>query len=401
MASIGEPASACRPIACAILLAGIAGLAACTREPSPTVEPSTAGIARKQYVNEDRLHILARPGLMERGASDPRYDWLSAFEKATGCKVSARAANSSEEMVTLMNQGGIDLVIAPGDASLRLVAGGKVGPLDLARIPSYPAIEPLLRDGAWHTVDGLHYGVPFQWEPMVLMYNTEVFTTPPTSWSVLFEEQELPDGKSNTGRVQAIDSPMQLADAAIYLMASRPELAITDPYQLTERQYAAALDVVRRQQPLVHRYWRDAVVQAADFKEQGVVASSAWPGQVNRLRTDGQPVGSVIPAEGAVGRADTTMLHANARHPNCAYAWLEWSLDPGVQGDVAAWRSSVPVDPAACKGNALLGDEGCSNNGSDSLGRIHFWKTPQASCGGAKCVPYSRWTMDYLSLEGD
>ncbi len=400
MASIGEPAIARLPRAYGILLAGTVLIAACSRESAPVTRAPAVAVARTEYVNEGRLDIIAAPGYLQRGASDPRVDWVSAFEKATACKVNLHTANGSEEMVTLMTQGGVDLVVVPGDASLRLVAGGKVGPLDLSRIPSYESIDPKFRDAAWHTVDGHHYGVPFQWEPMVLMYDSAVFTTPPTSWSVLFEEQNFPDGKPSAGRVQAFASPIHIADAAIYLMASRPELGIADPYQLTEKQYAAALDVLRRQKPLVQRYWQDAAVQASDFAELGVVASAAWPAQVNRLRADGRPIASVIPAEGASGRSDTTMLHSSARHPNCAYAWMEWSLNPRVQGDVAAWSGSIPVVPAACKGNPLLGDDGCATNGRDSLGRIHFWKTPQARCGRGQCVPYSRWTMDYLTITG-
>ena len=92
------------------------------------------------------------------------------------------------------------------------------------------------------------------------------------------------------------------------------------------------------------------------------------------------PIASVIPQEGATGWADTTMLHAEAAHPNCAYMWMEHSLSPKVQGDLAAWFGSVPAVPAACKGNALLGDEGCKTNGYENFDKIHFWRTPVAKC---------------------
>ena len=198
-------------------------------------------------------------------------------------------------------------------------------------------------------MDGKHYGTPYQWGPNVLMYNTNVFKTAPDSWSVVFEEQKLPDGKSNKGRVQAYDGPIYIADAALYLKTKQPELGIKDPYQLNETQYKAALDLLRKQQPLIHRYWHDTTVQMSDFKNEGVVASSAWRYQVNGLMAEKQPVASVIPKEGATGWADTTMLHAEAKHPNCAYKWMDWSLQPKVQGDLAAWFGSLPAVPAACK----------------------------------------------------
>ncbi|MDB5586023.1 MAG: spermidine/putrescine transporterubstrate-binding protein, partial [Devosia sp.] len=105
--------------------------------------------------------------------------------------------------------------------------------------------------------------------------------------------------------------------------------------------------------------------------------------------------------EGATGWADTTMLAADAAHPNCAYAWMEHSLDPKVQGDVAAWFGSVPTVPAACTASELLGETGCATNGFDNFDKIKFWKTPTAQCeGGEQCVPYSRWVSDYIAVMG-
>jgi putative spermidine/putrescine transport system substrate-binding protein len=233
------------------------------------------------------------------------------------------------------------------------------------------------------------------------MYNTKVFPEAPKSWNVVFEEVTLPDGKSNKGRVQAFDGPIYIADAALYLKYHRKELGITDPYALEEKQFEAALDLLRKQRKIVHRYWHDAFVQIEDFTKEGVVASSSWPFQVNLLRANKQPIASSIPVEGATGWADTTMMHVNAPHPNCAYLWMEHSISLSTQGDLAAWFGSVPAVLDACKGNALLGPNGCKVNGIDDFEKIHFWKTPVASCGqGRTCVPYYRWVTSYIAVIG-
>ncbi len=130
------------------------------------------------------------PGYIERGETDKNYDWVTSFEKETGCKVNVKTAATSDEMVTLMNQGGFDLVTASGDASLRLVAGKKVQPVNIDLIPSWKTVDERLQNAPWHTVDGVHYGVPFQWGPNVLAYNTEVFKEAPKSWAVVFQEQK-------------------------------------------------------------------------------------------------------------------------------------------------------------------------------------------------------------------
>ncbi|MCS0500937.1 ABC transporter substrate-binding protein [Ancylobacter sp. GSK1Z-4-2] len=352
---------------------------------------------------EGQVDIVAWPGYIERGETDKAYDWVSSFEKDTGCKVNVKTAGTSDEMVALMNEGGFDLVTASGDASLRLIAGKRVAPINTKLIPSWSSVDERLQNAPWHTVDGVHYGVPYQWGSNVLMYNTEAFKgATPKSWSVVFEEQTLPDGKSNKGRVQAFDGPIYIADAALYLMAHKPELGIKDPYELNEEQYKAALDLLRGQRKIVQRYWHDAMIQVDDFTNEGVVASSSWPFQVNLLISQKQPVASTIPEEGATGWADTTMMHVDAPHPNCAYKWMQHSLDPKVQGDLASWFGSVPSVPAACKDNELLGAEGCKTNGMDDFEKIHFWRTPVAKCPTqeAGCVPYYRWVSDYIAVLG-
>ncbi|HDX8427168.1 ABC transporter substrate-binding protein [Aeromonas veronii] len=350
---------------------------------------------------EGQLNIVAWAGYVERGETDKNYDWVTGFEKETGCKVSVKTAATSDEMVALMNEGGFDLVTASGDASLRLIAGGKVQALNLALIPSYSKIDPRLQNAPWHTVDGKHYGVPYQWGGNILMYNTKVFPKAPDSWNVVFEEQTLADGKSNKGRVQAFDGPIHIADAALYLMTHQPALGIKDPYELNEDQYKASLDLLRKQRQLVGRYWHDAFVQIDDFKNEGVVASGSWPFQANALIADKQPIATTVPKEGVTGWADTSMVHSDAKNLTCAYKWLEHSLSNKLQGDLAAWFGSVPVVPAACDGNALLGPTGCKTNGIDNFDRVRFWRTPVSQCKSqGTCVPYYRWVSDYIAILG-
>lgn len=352
---------------------------------------------------EGQLDIVAWPGYVERGETDKGFDWVTKFEEATGCKVNIKTANTSDEMVALMNEGGFDVVTASGDASLRLVAGKRVQAVNTDLIPSWKNVDDRLKDAPWFTVDGVHYGVPYQWGPNVLMYNTKVFAEAPKSWSVVFEEQTLPDGQSNKGRVQAYDGPIHIADAAQYLMAHKPELGITNPYELNEDQYKAALDLLRQQRQLVSRYWHDAMIQIDDFKNEGVVVSGTWPFQVNLLKAEGQPVASTIPEEGATGWADTTMLHAEAPHPNCAYKWMEHTLSSNLQSDLSVWFGSNPVTPASCTdGSGQQTAEGCTANGMDDFDKIRFWTTPVANCsqGEGACVPYYRWVSDYIGVIG-
>ena len=198
----------------------------------------------------------------------------------------------------------------------------------------------------------------------------------------MFEPQKFQDGKASKGRIQAYDGAIYVADAALYLMAKRPELGIKNPYELNEEQYAAALELLRKQHPLVHRYWHDANVQVQDFTNEGVVASSSWPFQVNTLVANKQPIASTVPAEGATGWADTTMLATDAKHPNCAYRWMEWSLNAKVQGDLAAWFGSVPAVPARLQRQRTPGRR--------TAARPMASRTSTASGSGARRRPPAR-----------
>ncbi len=351
---------------------------------------------------EGQVDIVAWPGYIERGETDAAFDWVTKFEEATGCKVNVKTANTSDEMVALMNEGGFDLVTASGDASLRLIAGKRVQPVNTALIPSWSTVDERLQNAPWHTVDGVHYGTPYMWGPNVLMYNTKVFPEAPASWSVVFEPMDLPDGKPNAGRVQAYDGPIHVADAALYLMHNKPELGIKNPYELNEDQYKAALDLLRQQRKLVGRYWHDAFIQMDDFKNEGVVASGSWPFQVNILKSESQPVASTIPVEGATGWADTTMLHADATHPNCSYLWMEHTLSSNLQSDLSVWFGAVPSVPAACTdGRGMQNAEGCAANGLGDFEKIRFWTTPVSKCASqGECVPYYRWVSDYIGVIG-
>ena len=139
-----------------------------------------------------------------------------------------------------------------------------------------------------------------------------------------------------------------------------------------------------------------------DFKNEGMVASGPWPFQVNLLASEKQPVASVIPVEGATGWADTTMMHADSEHPNCAYMWMEHSLASNLQSDLSVWFGANPAVPAACTdGRGMQTAEGCTLNGLDDFEKIKFWTTPVSRCKSQdECVPYYRWVSDYIGVIG-
>src|ERR1019366_8166720 len=300
-----------------------------------TMTPPTQNMKPQTSVGkgEGQLNLIAWEGYAQP-------TWVKPFTQATGCVVNVKYAGSSSEMVSLMANGGghqYDLVSASGDADLRLIYGGNVKPINIKLIPSWNQFRPFLKAPSFNTINGRHYGISYKFGPNVLLYSKKTFPTAPASWSVLYNSKY-------KGKVTVPDNPIQIADAALYLSKSKPSLGITDPYELNSAQFNAAVGLLKQQKPLIKKYWALASDEIDLFKSGDAVIGASWPYQTNTLIADKAPVKDLIPQEGATGWADTWMLSAHAKHPNCAYMWMKWVSTPKVQAQQAIYFGETPVN---------------------------------------------------------
>ncbi len=306
---------------------------------------------------EGELHLIAWNGYTEFGDYDPAYDWVTPFEKASGCETSdfIKYADTSDEMVALMRQGGgsvYDGVSASGNASNKLIAGQDVGAVDPKLFTDFAdVIGPLNPDGGTSTshyiVDGNVYGTPYMYGPNFLMYNTEEVSPAPTSWDVTFEPTL--DGQPNpySGSITAYDDPIYIADAALYLKTHNPDLGITDPYELTQDQFDAAIELLKAQQPMVTKYWSLYTDEIDGFNDGSMLVGTAWPINLTYTKDDA-PAAAYIPTEGVTGWADTWMISANAPHPNCMLKWMQWTMKPDIQAQVGIFYGAAGSNTKSC-----------------------------------------------------
>ena len=372
----------------------------------PAVDLSKVGGA-----GEGALNLIIWAGYAESGQNVPEYDWVSAFQTETGCKVTTKPGNTSDEMVTLMRQGGgsaYDGVSASGDATGRLIANGDVAPVDVTKMPGFGDVAAFLQDAPHYVVNGVHYGTPHGWGGNTLMYRTDKVTPAPTSWDVVFDPAK---AAAYSGKITAYDSPIYIADAALYLKTHNAALGITDPYELTQDQLTAAVDLLKAQRPLVGKYWAAFSDEIDNFKNATTVVGTTWPYQYNTLKGENIPVAQVVPSEGMTGWADTWMMSAKAAHPNCMLKWMAWMLTPEVQAQVAEYFGEAPANPKACKYlDAVYASYGLKDfckaysvNDPAFYNSIAFWKTPLPDCGdsrGQTCVDYSVWTTKWTEVKG-
>jgi putative spermidine/putrescine transport system substrate-binding protein len=361
----------------------------------PKMEPATAvGDA------EGQLNLVAWAGYAENGSNDPKVNWVSPFEEQTGCKVNVKIGNTSDEMVQLMRSGQYDGVSASGDATLRLIAAGDVAPVNTALVPNYATISPFLKDRTWNSVDGQMYGIPHGWGANLLMYNTDVVKGAPDSWGAVF-----PGAPEFKGKVTAYDSPIYIADAALYLSKTKPELGIKNPYALTQEQLSAAADLLKEQHANIGEYWSDYTKAVQAFESGTSVIGTTWQVIANMISADNKvKIATVLPKEGATGWSDTWMLSSKAAHPNCMYKWMDYITSPQVNAQVAEYFGEAPAQTKACE---FTTDKNfCTTfhaTDADYAEKISYWTTPQKQCvdgSGDNCTAYSEWVDKWQQIKG-
>lgn len=349
---------------------------------------------------EGQLNLVAWPGYAEDGSNDPKVDWVHPFEQKTGCKVNIKIGNTSDEMVQLMRTGQYDGVSASGDATLRLIYAGDVAPVNTKLVPNYDTISAFLKDKPWNSVGGQMYGIPHGWGANLLMYNTDVVKNAPDTWGAVF-----PGAPEYKGKVTAYDSPIYIADAALYLSKTKPELGIKDPYSLTEDQLNAATDLLKGQHANIGEYWSDYTKAVQAFESGTSVIGTSWQVIANMLQSDNKvKIATVLPKEGSTGWSDTWMVSSKAKNPTCMYKWMDWITSPEVNAQVAEYFGEAPAQTKACE---FTSDKNfCATfHATDAAyaEKISYWTTPQKQCvdgSGNNCTAYSEWVDKWQQIKG-
>jgi putative spermidine/putrescine transport system substrate-binding protein len=361
--------------------------------------PSVAKLA-SLGAGEGQVNLVAWAGYVENGSTDKTVDWVTPFEQQTGCKVNVKVAGTSDEMVTLMKTGDYDTVSASGDASLRLIYGGDVAPVNTDLVSNYKDVFDGLKLKAWNSVDGVAYGIPHGRGANLLMWRTDKVNPAPTSWGTVFDANS-----PYKGKITAYDSPIYIADAALYLMKTKPDLGIKNPYALDDNQFKAAVDLLKAQNKNIGEYWSDYTKEVQAFKAGNSVLGTTWQVIANLAEADKAPVKAILPSEGATGWSDTWMVAAKAKHPNCAYQWMNHIISPKVNAQVAEWFGEAPANKLACDQTADKNFCTTYHAADESyFSQVWYWNTPVTQCldgrTGVTCKDYAAWTQAWTEIKG-
>jgi putative spermidine/putrescine transport system substrate-binding protein len=379
------------------LVALAVALAACggSDKPPPGALPHLAA-------PEGRLHLVALPGYVEDGSTDPSLDWVTPFERSTGCQVSSTVASAPDEVVRLMRTGRYDGVSALGDVSGRLVAEHLVSPVNTHLIPSYSQLFPALKGLPGNRVDGVTYGVPNGRFANLLVWRPSEVVTPrdkPISSNMLFDPSLV---ARYPGGVAAYGNPMFIADAALYLSHHDRDLGIDNVYELDQDQFDAAIALLREQRPNVGVDWRTSGQNVKAFASNRSVVGTAWQVTINGILAKHVKIRAGAPEEGLTGIAESWMISSRARHPNCMYMWINYITGASANAAVAENTAQAPANEHACD---LTRDPSWCDTyhaADESLfNRVRLWTSPLRDCGdgrGDVCKTYDDWARAFAEV---
>ena len=334
----------------------------------------------------------------------PGYSVLTdEFTAATGCKVNTKDGASSDDMIKLLQSGAYDGGSFSGNATVRLMTTGDVAPINTEYITNWDDIQEGIKDKDYNSQDGQAYGVPHGRGPNYLMFRTDQVPEDTSSWNVIWDDDQLEQYK---GKISIYDDSIFIADAAVYLKATQPDLGIDNPYQLNQEQFDAAVALLKKQAPYVGEYWPgDVVKQIQSYTNADSLVGTTWPYQYVELQKANVPVAIVKPEEGTTGWSDTWMIYSNAEHPNCMYLWMDHMASPEAQATVAEAFGEAPVNLQAC--DLTENPDHCDTYHADDEAwwdDVYYWTTPQEDCAddddATTCKTQADWQAAWTEIRG-
>lgn len=381
---------------------------------APTAGPATAGPVTAAPVTaaptatvlgpgEGQLDLVIWAGYAEDGSAYPEFNWVGPFEDATSCTVNTTVQADSAAGVQLLRSGEYDGGAFSGNATDRLMAAGDVAPVNTALLSNYGKVFEGLKNKAHNSLDGVPYGVPHGRGPNLLIWNTDEVEDQ-TTWNGIWE-----DASKYAGKLSIFDSPDFLADAALHLMATKPELGIKNPYQLNQAQFDAAVALVVALDAQGAQYWNGVTFgeQITAFAAGDVTIGTTWQYQVNGLLAENEPVKAIKPAEGTTGWSDTWMISSKAKHPNCMYLWMDHMMSAEANATATVYFGEAPTSPEACAFAETIAPGHCALTHADDepyWKDVWYWATAREDCAdtdaATTCVAQDKWVEAWTTLRG-
>lgn len=313
------------------------------------------------------LALLLVAGGCGASGTDKRlfvYNWsdfigtgtIARFEKQTGIKVvyDTYDAEETAEARLLAGESGYDLVSVSSNFSSRQIRAGVYLPLDKSKLPNWKNLDPRFLANLADSDPGNRYGVPYMQAINGFAYNVDMIRArmpdaPVGSLDMLFKPEII--ARFADCGVTFLDSPQDVLQLALRYLH-------LDPNSTRREDYEAAERLLLKVRPYVRNF--DSVEYMNALANREVCIAMSWSADYEtvmaRARAAGAPVhlAFTVPVEGANLTLSSFLIPVGAPHPEAAYAFLNYLLDPKI---IAAITNEIYYGNANLAANAYVRPE--------------------------------------------
>lgn len=257
------------------------------------------------------------------GYADP--DWVKAFEDKYNVDVSVVFIGTDDEIwAKIKGSEGKDFdLFAVNTAQLqRYIDLGLVTPYDLDQMPNQKNVLPRFRDltqveGV--TRDGKVYAVPYAFDSIGVIYDTDKVKEAPTSWNVLWDP-------AYAGKVLGYDNGEHNFTIAALSMG------VADPFHLSDEQLKAAEDklIGLKRNVLSFYTTADEALQLYQHNDIAIIFANYGQQQVKTMQDAGAHIAYFNPSEGAPAWLDTWAMTSGVQDKELAEAWVDFVLQKEI-----------------------------------------------------------------------
>lgn len=312
-----------------ILAFSALALSACSKkEEAPAVAtpaaPASAVVAAP--AEEKVLNIYNWPDYIAK-------DTIANFEKETGIKVNYQTFENNEALHAKLVAGntGYDIVVPGAVFAKPQIDGGLLGKLDKAQLKNYGNLDPAIMEKLGTIDPGNAYLVPWAWSFTTVGINKAKvkkalgsMPMPENAWDLVFNPTYT--AKLRSCGIAYLDSPTEVLPPALHYIGK-------NAYSNDAADHKAAGEMLAKVRPHVRMFSSTMIDDLAGGK---ACVALAWAGDINIARgraaenKSGVEIEALLPSTGGLIFFDTLAVPKDAKHPNNAMAFIDYSMRPEV-----------------------------------------------------------------------
>ncbi len=310
-------------------------LVACGDKPAPPVAvvdaaPASSAPAEPQNTEEKILNIYHWPDYIAK-------DMVANFEKETGIKVNYQTFENNEALHAKLVAGntGYDLVVPGAVFAKPQIDGGLLLKLDKGKIPNYANLDATLM-GKLNAIDpGNEYLVPWGWSFTTVGINKAQVTKalgdtpmPDNAWELVFNP--VYTAKLKACGIAYLDSPTEVLPPAMHYLGK-------NAYSNDPADHQAAGEMLAKVRPHIRMFSSTMIDDLAGGK---ACVALGWAGDMNIAKSraienkSANDIEVLLPSTGGLIFMDNLAIPKDAKHPNNAYAFINYFLRPEVSASL-------------------------------------------------------------------